>query len=157
MEKLNFLNTPIGNVYVSASQYGISSIGFTPADHVANNYQKYVDEGLEQLREYFVGRRKVFDLTLHTNGTVFQRSVWRKLRDIPFSQTISYMNLAQSLGDEKLTRAVGAASGANPIAIINPCHRVIGTNGELTGYAGGIDRKAWLLSFEQGSIIQTLF
>ena len=87
----------------------------------------------------------------------FSDSVWRKLRDIPYSQTISYLELAQSLGDEKLTRAVGAANGANPIAIINPCHRVIGVNGELTGYAGGLDRKAWLISFEQGSIIQTLF
>ena len=83
-------------------------------------------EGLTQLGEYFSGQRKEFNLTLHPDGTDFQRSVWRKLRDIPYSQTISYLKLANSLGDEKLTRAVGAANGANPIAIVNPCHREVG-------------------------------
>lgn len=103
---------------------------------------------MTQLTEYFSGRRKDFDLPLAASGTAFQQSVWQALREIPFGQTASYLDLAQSIKNPKAVRAVGSANGKNPISIVVPCHRVIGTNGKLTGYAGGLDRKLWLLEHE---------
>jgi methylated-DNA-[protein]-cysteine S-methyltransferase len=102
-----------------------------------------------QLAQYFGGKRQTFDLPLAASGTVFQQQVWQQLIRIPFGQTQSYGELAQHLGNKNAMRAVGAANGRNPIAIIVPCHRVIGADGKLTGYAGGLDRKVWLLQHEQ--------
>jgi methylated-DNA-[protein]-cysteine S-methyltransferase len=102
----------------------------------------------QQLHEYFSGRRKSFDLELAPKGTPFQLAVWTELRNIPYGDTISYAELARRIGKPAAVRAVGAANGANPIPVIIPCHRVIGSNGTLTGYGGGIERKQWLLALE---------
>ena len=101
-----------------------------------------------QFREYFAGTRTSFDLPLAARGTAFQRQVWSALREIPFGETTSYGALAKTLGSPAASRAVGAANGRNPLSIVVPCHRVIGASGALTGYAGGTERKRWLLSHE---------
>ena len=103
---------------------------------------------ITQLREYFAGKRTTFDLELAMQGTPFQLAVWNELRKIPYGHTISYAELAHRIGKPSAVRAVGAANGANPIPVIVPCHRVIGANGSLTGYGGGIERKQWLLALE---------
>jgi methylated-DNA-[protein]-cysteine S-methyltransferase len=104
---------------------------------------------LKQLDQYFKGERKEFDLPLFLGGTPFQNQVWNELQKIPYGETFSYKELAVKLGNEKATRAVGNANGKNLISIIIPCHRVIGSNKKLTGYAGGLDRKKWLLEHEK--------
>ena len=105
-------------------------------------------EAERQLREYFSGTRTEFDLPLELNGSEFQKKVWRALREIPFGQTRSYLYLAKTVGSAKAVRAVGAANGKNPLSIVVPCHRVVGANGSLTGFAGGVDVKAKLLAHE---------
>jgi methylated-DNA-[protein]-cysteine S-methyltransferase len=107
-----------------------------------------LDAARTQLDEYFAGARLEFDLPLDAQGTPFQRRVWTALAEIPFGQTISYAELARRVGDVKAVRAVGAANGRNPIPIIVPCHRVIGANGSLVGFGGGLERKQWLLEHE---------
>jgi methylated-DNA-[protein]-cysteine S-methyltransferase len=107
-----------------------------------------LDNVCRQLDEYFAGRRQRFELRLAPLGTAFQRSVWHALLEIPFGQTWSYGQLAQHIGNPQAMRAVGAANGANPIAVIQPCHRVIGSNGSLTGFSGGLERKTLLLNLE---------
>jgi methylated-DNA-[protein]-cysteine S-methyltransferase len=113
----------------------------------------------EQLIEYFQGIRRVFELPVHQSGTSFQQSVWSELMAIPFGKTISYMDVARKLGDPKVIRAAATANGKNKIAIVVPCHRVIGTNREMVGYASGVWRKKWLLQHEQKKAhgVQTLF
>ena len=103
----------------------------------------------QQLDEYFAGNRTSFDLPLDPVGTEFQLAVWRELTNIPFGQTTSYAQQARRIGNPKALRAVGAANGRNPLSIVVPCHRVIGTNGSVTGYAGGLERKRYLLALEQ--------
>ena len=110
-----------------------------------------------QLTEYFAGDRTEFDLPLRPIGTDFQRRVWRALCDIPFGRTWSYGELAMHIGSPTASRAVGLANGRNPISIVIPCHRVIGANGSMTGYGGGIERKRWLLAHEAGAQEQALF
>jgi methylated-DNA-[protein]-cysteine S-methyltransferase len=110
--------------------------------------QPILIETERQLREYFAGTRNEFDLRLELTGSEFQKKVWRALREIPFGQTRSYLDLARSVGSAKAVRAVGAANGKNPLSIIVPCHRVIGANGALTGFAGGLEVKAKLLALE---------
>jgi methylated-DNA-[protein]-cysteine S-methyltransferase len=105
-----------------------------------------------QLAEYFAHQRQQFDLPLAPQGTAFQKQVWQVLRQIPFGETLSYGALAKKIGKPDASRAVGAANGQNPISIIVPCHRVIASNGKLTGYAGGLDRKQWLLQHEQAQL-----
>jgi len=105
-------------------------------------------EAVRQLGEYFAGKRRVFDLPLHLNGTEFQRRVWRALTEIPYGETWSYGELAKRIGNPKASRAVGLANGRNPVSILVPCHRVIGADGSLTGYGGGVQRKQWLLAHE---------
>ena len=109
-------------------------------------------DAIEQLNAYFAGDLKEFDLELAMNGTEFQRRVWTELREIPYGETVSYGELAQRMGRPSASRAVGLANGKNPIGIIVPCHRVIGSTGSLTGYGGGLPRKRYLLSFEQGTL-----
>jgi methylated-DNA-[protein]-cysteine S-methyltransferase len=111
--------------------------------------QAILDEAVRQLDEYFAGARTEFDLPLDPLGTAFQQSAWNQLRTIPYGQTISYAYQARALGDVNKSRAVGAANGKNPIGIIVPCHRVVGSDGSLTGFAGGIESKAWLLDHEK--------
>lgn len=112
---------------------------------------------LDQLREFFAGERTSFDLTLDPAGTDFQRRVWQALREIPYGRTRSYAQLAAGIGSPTATRAVGAANGRNPIGIVVPCHRVIGADGSLTGFAGGLAAKRWLLDHEQRTAGSTLF
>lgn len=105
-------------------------------------------ETATQLEEYFAGERTDFDLTMELDGTPFQQEVWAELARIPYGETISYGELARRVGSPKASRAVGLANGRNPVSIIVPCHRVIGSNGQLTGYGGGLERKTWLLDHE---------
>ncbi|MBD0841675.1 MULTISPECIES: methylated-DNA--[protein]-cysteine S-methyltransferase [unclassified Streptomyces] len=108
---------------------------------------------LDELKAYFAGELKEFTLELHLNGTPFQRRVWHHLRTIPYGETRTYGQLADALGNPKASRAVGLANGRNPVGIIVPCHRVVGANGSLTGYGGGLDRKRRLLDFESGGLL----
>ena len=111
-----------------------------------------VKESFKQLSEYFKGQRREFFLNLEPMGTDFQKSVWRQLEKIPYGVTTSYGEIADALGKPSAGRAVGSANGKNPIAIIIPCHRVIGSDGSLTGYGGGLWRKEWLIGFEKGGV-----
>lgn len=111
----------------------------------------FIERAEKQLRAYFDGTRKTFNLPLAGEGTEFQKTVWKALCDIPYGETISYGELARRIGQPKAPRAVGLANGSNPISIIVPCHRVIGANGTLTGYGGGLPRKKWLLEHEGGT------
>lgn len=116
-----------------------------------------LDEAARQLTQYFTGARTKFELPLRPMGTDFQQRVWRALSEIPFGQTWSYGELAEHIGSPTASRAVGLANGRNPISIVIPCHRVIGANGSMTGYGGGIERKRWLLSHESGTGEDSLF
>jgi methylated-DNA-[protein]-cysteine S-methyltransferase len=134
-----------------AALVGVWMANASPAD--ANWSRRTGDDDIlaqtrTQLEEYFDGRRRVFEVPLAPNGTDFQRSVWTALMQIPFGTTISYGELARRLGKEAAIRAVGAANGRNPIPVIVPCHRVIGSDGSLTGFGGGLPRKKWLLQHE---------
>ena len=108
-----------------------------------------VAQCVNQLDEYFQAKRKVFELALAPQGTDFQKRVWAQLLEIPYGETVSYLDVARAIGNAKSIRAVGAANGANPLSIIVPCHRVIGSDGKLTGYGGGLWRKEWLLNHER--------
>jgi len=108
-----------------------------------------IEQAAEELDEYFEGARRSFDVPLDPVGTAFQRRAWAALRTIPYGETVTYGEQAERLGDRRKARAVGAANGRNPISIIVPCHRVVGSNGSLTGFAGGLDVKAWLLDHER--------
>lgn len=145
------LDTPVGTLTMRLDDLGrLTELRFPrggedrppepdcPADHPVAT----------QLREYFAGQRQEFDLDLALQGTEFQLAVWNELRRIPYGVTISYAELAQRIGKPSAIRAVGTANGANPVPVIVPCHRVIGSNGTLTGYGGGIERKQWLLALE---------
>ena len=114
--------------------------------------QPILIETERQLSEYFVGRRTAFDLPLEPSGSEFQKKVWRALTEIPFGQKRTYLDLANAVGSPKAYRAIGAANGKNPISIIVPCHRVVGANGALTGFAGGLEAKAKLLALEAGAV-----
>ena len=116
-----------------------------------NKNNPVTEQTVNQLQEYFLRKRLIFELPLSPDGTEFYNKVWHELLNIPFGKTISYLELARRLGDEKVIRAAASANGKNPVAIIIPCHRVIGSNGSLTGYAGGLWRKQWLLDFESGN------
>ena len=143
-----YLKSPIGTIEVKSSDKGIVSLYFI--DNAEINYTLSVANGaISQLEQYFNGERESFKLELDLQGTEFQKSVWLELLKIPFGETDTYLNIAKKLGNAKKLRAVGNANGKNPISIIVPCHRVIGANGKLVGYGGGLWRKKWLLEHEQ--------
>ena len=152
------------NIAVLASSKGVKKIFFNPAKEITELFiatklrsdDPYLFGIFNQLKEYFAGTRKEFDVTLDIEGTDFQKRVWNELRNIPYGKTISYKTLSEKLGDVKAIRAVGKANGQNPIAIIIPCHRVIGANGSLIGYAGGLAIKEKLLHLE-GALNPELF
>lgn len=154
MQVTHFLS-PIGTLEISEIDGKISNVLFIDGDPSIFHASVVLDQCVEQLNQYFEGTRNIFDLPLTLVGTEFQKSVWQELRSIPFGKTISYLELAKRLGDPKVIRAAGTANGKNPIAIIIPCHRVIGSDGNLTGYAGGLKRKQWLLEHESDQ--QSLF
>jgi methylated-DNA-[protein]-cysteine S-methyltransferase len=170
-QNINFrteMNSPIGTLTIVADEHAVRAIRWdtegddrepdahNPVDRtlsgtfvdVAPGEHDVLDRAVEQLTEYFDGRRVEFDLPLAPDGTDFQQQAWRALVAIPFGETISYGEQAAWLGDKKKSRAVGAANGKNPIPIVVPCHRVVGANGKLTGFAGGLNVKAWLLDHE---------
>lgn len=136
---------------IKSNGLGITNVEFT--DAVDKEHEdKFIFETKKQLNEYFKKERQNFNLNLITEGTEFEKEVWSQLLNIPYGFTTNYGNIAAKLGNKKLAQAVGHANGKNPIAVIIPCHRVIGSNNNLTGYAGGIERKKWLLKHE-GSIL----
>ena len=148
------IDSPVGELTLVGAGDGLSGVYF--AEHVRRpteelfgpRDQDAFPRVAEQLAEYFAGERKSFDLLLRPNGNAFQCKVWAQLAQIPYGQTRTYRQLATTLGAPGLARAVGAANGQNPLSIIVPCHRVVGADGRLTGYAGGLDRKAFLLDLE---------
>ena len=162
--------SPVGDLLLTASETGLTGVYFPGSRHGPpaplapspvlssppfplsamrrGGTKGVLDRTEEQLQEYFAGKRTTFDLALEPSGTDFQLKVWDLLRKIPYGVMTSYGELARALGDPQKSRAVGAANGANPIPIIVPCHRVVGSKGELTGFGGGIERKRWLLEHE---------
>ncbi len=156
--EIAYVKTPLGVCKISGSTEGISEISILEEEEVIpESIPKSLKECVVQLQEYFEGNRKEFQLKFNLKGTTFQKEVWQSLLNIPFGATTTYLKQARLLGDEKAIRAVASANGKNPIAIILPCHRVVGSDGSLTGYASGIWRKKWLLEHEQGCEQQRLF
>lgn len=153
-----FIKTPLGIAKITGNENGIASIIVLNSDvPLTTIIPEVLEDAVYQLHEYFKEERKVFNLTLNPEGTSFQKKVWKALKDIPYGKTISYMDLSKTLGDPKAIRAVAAANGKNPLWIVVPCHRVIGSDGSLTGYAGGLHRKKWLLELESPAKQTSLF
>jgi methylated-DNA-[protein]-cysteine S-methyltransferase len=151
--------SPVGDLTLTASETGLTGVWFPTSRHPKPRVEGRDDDGSgpagallavarHQLEQYFAGSRSAFDIPLEPQGSAFEVRVWDLLRTIPYGTTTTYGDLARRLGDVKASRAVGLANGKNPIPIIIPCHRVLGANGELTGFGGGLDRKRWLLEHE---------
>jgi methylated-DNA-[protein]-cysteine S-methyltransferase len=154
-----YINSPLGIAKIIGDENGISliSVSDVGTNEVSQTIPEVLQEAVSQLSEYFEGKRTNFDLKLNPKGTEFQQKVWKALQEIPYGKTVSYMDQTKKLGDIKAIRAVASANGKNPLWIVIPCHRVIGTNGSLTGYAGEIWRKKWLLEHESPVAQQSLF
>ena len=162
-----YYKSPLGLLRIGGTDTYISEISFV--DHLEDtDYQRTGMQGpvtpiviqcIEQLIQYFQGQRRVFEFPVYQEGTPFQQSVWNELMAIPFGKTLSYLDLSRRLGDTKVIRAAASANGRNNIAIVVPCHRVIGSKRDLVGYAGGLWRKKWLLDHETKIMygVQTLF
>ncbi len=154
MIQYTILDSPLGDVLVARSERGLTHINFQQSDSPVEIQPQWTrdddafDDIAVQLGEYFAGERRTFDLPLDPVGTEFQQAVWRALTQIPHGETWTYGQIAQHLGQPTASRAVGAANGRNPLPIIVPCHRVIGSNGKLTGYRGGVKFKEALLALE---------
>ncbi len=150
MEELSagYYSSGIGILKVSYSAKGITSVVFTNTWYEHPRDDLFLQHCFEQLDAYFAGRLQEFDVNLDLHGTAFQRAVWDQLRAIPYGQTVTYKEVADRMGRPDSVRALGNANARNPVAIIIPCHRVIGSDGSLTGYAGGLWRKKWLLEHE---------
>lgn len=151
------LSTPLGNIRISSKEGCLSELRFTNEETDGEILDQVLLSAKEQLEEYFAGKRKNFDMPIGLGGTDFQRKVWMEVAKIPFGQTTTYMKLSQKLGNPAAIRAVGAAIGANPILVILPCHRILGSDGSLTGYAGGLERKKALLELEGHAFQGSLF
>lgn len=152
-----FINSPLGITKIVGDENGISEISVLSEGDITTKIPKQFKEAVSQLKDYFSGKRNDFDFKINPKGTEFQQRVWQELGNIPFGKTISYLDLSKKLGDVKAIRAVASANGKNPLWIVIPCHRVIGTDGSLTGYAGGLWRKKWLIEHENPSNQQRLF
>ena len=133
-----FINLPLGITKIVGDENGISDISILQEGELSTKIPKELKEAINQLQEYFEGKRTHFSFKLNPKGTEFQQKVWQELLNIPFGKTMSYLELSKKLGDVKAIRAVASANGKNPLWIVVPCHRVIGTDGSLTGYAGGL-------------------
>jgi len=156
-----YLETPIGTLLIAGDESAVRRIYFPkggkavrPEAGWEESERGPVGKAIRQLREYFAGRRIDFDLPLAPEGTAFQRSVWQRLKEIPFASTISYGELARRVGNPKASRAVGSANGANPLPIVIPCHRVIAGDGTLGGFGGGLPTKQTLLDLERKSLVR---
>ncbi len=157
MEQIAFIPSPLGITKIVGDANGVSVISVLQEGEQSKKIPKELKVAVTQLNEYFEGKRQNFDFKINPKGTDFQQKVWEELRNIPFGKTMSYLDLSKKLGDVKAIRAVASANGKNPLWIVVPCHRVIGTDGSLTGYAGGLWRKKWLLEHESPSLQQSLF
>lgn len=154
--KFKTVQSPVGLLKLVASSKGLAAVLWENDEpgrvrlqpQMLDEHHRVLNETEKQLAEFFAGKRTVFDLPLDFKGTVFQKAVWHELLKVPFGQVKTYSEIAKALGNPKAVRAVGAANGKNPISIICPCHRIIGANGMLTGFAGGLDIKATLLRLE---------
>ncbi|MBE9575701.1 methylated-DNA--[protein]-cysteine S-methyltransferase [Flavobacterium proteolyticum] len=156
--KTVFINTPLGFTEIQGDENGISKIHVMNENvEISIKIPEELKEAVLQLQDYFDGKRTTFTFPLNPSGTDFQKKVWEELLNIPFGKTCSYLDLSKKLGDVKAIRAVASANGKNPLWIVIPCHRVIGTDGSLTGYAGGLWRKKWLLEHENPVKQETLF
>ena len=155
--EIAFIKTPLGVAKIAGDDNGIAVISILEEGEVTTEVPVLLQEAISQLNDYFVGNRNDFDFKMNPSGTEFQQRVWQELLNIPFGKTMSYLDLSKKLGDVKAIRAVASANGKNPLWIVVPCHRVIGTDGSLTGYAGGLWRKKWLLEHESPSAQQSLF
>jgi methylated-DNA-[protein]-cysteine S-methyltransferase len=161
-----YYHSPLGIIRICGTDRFVSEVHFMSEEEIALSDMRpsillpdVMNDCLEQLIEYFQGKRKNFTVPVYQDGTDFQQIVWNELLGISYGKTISYMTLSKRIGDTKAIRAVGTTNGKNKIAVIVPCHRVIGSNGDLTGYAGGLWRKKWLLDHEMKIAhgVQTLF
>lgn len=152
-----YFKTPLGTATITGNENGITVISVSDEGEVSDIIPAVLQEAVIQLNDYFEGNRIDFDFKLNPKGTDFQQKVWKGLLEIPFGKTCSYMDLSKKMGDVKAIRAVASANGKNPLWIVVPCHRVIGTDGSLTGYAGGLWRKKWLLEHENPTTQQSLF
>ena len=147
--EIAFIKTPLGIAKVKGDKDGLSIVYILDGNKpISDIIPKVLEDAVYQLQQYFRGERQNFSLKLNPHGTDFQKKVWQYLSEIPFGKTLSYLNLSKRMENVKAIRAVAAANGKNPLWIVIPCHRVIGSDGSLTGYAGGLDRKKWLLDHE---------
>ncbi len=146
---LEYDKSPFGLIEIEADEDSIVGVRFTDCIKSTKNHNVLTSECYKQLVQYCSKKRTIFELPIKLQGTEFQQKVWEEVRKIPYGETRTYQEIARNIGNEKAVRAVGAAIGKNPIAIIVPCHRVIGSNGAMTGYAYGIDKKEKLLAFER--------
>ncbi|MRG45371.1 methylated-DNA--[protein]-cysteine S-methyltransferase [Chitinophaga sp. SYP-B3965] len=155
-ESLIYMDSPVGLLVIRGTAEYISAVSFTDGekkDVATSNAPALLHTCVQQLEEYFRKEREVFDLPVKQPGTEFQQTVWHYLTTIPYGHTITYLALAKRVGNVKSIRAVGTTNGKNNLAIVVPCHRVIGSGGTLTGYAGGLWRKQWLLDHERGGLL----
>lgn len=152
-----YIKTPLGTARIIGDENGISTISVSDEGEISAKIPMVLQEAVFQLDDYFEGKRINFTFKLNPSGTEFQQKVWQELLEIPFGKTMSYLELSKKMGDVKAIRAVASANGKNPLWIVVPCHRVIGTDGSLTGYAGGLWRKKWLLEHENPTKQQSLF
>ena len=146
-----YYTSPIGTILLQAEDEQLTVVSFRDDVSITEpgiTTSPVLQETMKQLDEYFAGTRKQFDLELYPSGTAFQQKVWDQLIKIPYAETVTYLHMAKRLGNVKSIRAAASANGKNPIGIIIPCHRVVGADGKLTGYAGGLHRKQWLLEHE---------
>ena len=152
-----YIKTPLGIAKIMGDEKGISVISVSDEGIISSIIPSILQESVSQLNDYFEGQRNDFTFKLNPSGTEFQQKVWKGLLEVPFGKTMSYLELSKRLGDVKAIRAVASANGKNPLWIVVPCHRVIGSDGSLTGYAGGLWRKKWLLEHENPTTQQSLF
>jgi len=152
-----FLKTPVGFIEITGSEKGVRSLYFLAFRVRVPRVPHELKNAVDQLHEYFIGERKEFTIPLDLEGSPFQMKVWNELTKIPYGNTITYHELARNIGNTNAFRAVGGANSANPVSVIIPCHRVIGANGRLVGYAGGLKRKKWLLEHEHAFAQKDLF
>lgn len=154
-----YINSPLGITKIVGDENGVTIISVSDVgiNEVSPEIPEVLKEAVSQLEEYFDKKRTDFTFKLNPKGTEFQQKVWKSLLEIPYGKTVSYMDQTKKLGDVKAIRAVASANGKNPLWIVVPCHRVIGTNGSLTGYAGGLSRKKWLIEHENPTTQQSLF
>lgn len=155
MRGLAYYSSPVGELLLESDDHKIITVNFLKENKVAEVVTPIITQCIVELDEYFFKGRKFFTVDLDLRGTAFQQSVWNELLTIPYGTTISYEELAIRIGNIKSIRAVGLANGQNPIAIIIPCHRVIGKSGELVGYGGGLENKEWLL-YHEGAMLRQL-